>query len=134
MRRMFVLLAFAAAVSCGGGDSSTSPSDTTVSGTYTLRTVNRLPLPYTVAQNDSVTIQLLSDAFTLTEAKTWTELATRRATVSGQATTDSVTDAGTYVLNGTNITLISANGSTDGTVGGGVLTLANDAVIAVYQK
>ena len=134
MRRFFVLLVFATAVGCGG-DSSTSPTDTTVSGTYTLRTVNRIPLPFTVAQTDSITVELVSDAFTLTESRTWTESTVRRTTSSGQAVTDTVSDAGTFVLSGTNnITLISANGSTDGTIGGGVLTLGNDAVVAVYRK
>jgi hypothetical protein len=135
MRRLLTLLALAGAISCGG-DSPTSRTEVPIGGTYTLRTVNGLPLPYTVAQNASGTIELLSEAFTLTESRTWTQTTVRRTTPSGQAAvTDTVSDAGTFVLSGAdNITLISGNGSTDGTIGFGVLTLANDAVIAVYQK
>jgi hypothetical protein len=133
MRRFLALLAFATAVGCGG-ESPTSRADVPIGGTYTLRTVNGLPLPFTVAQQDSIKVELVSDAFTLTENRTWTQLTVRRTTAS-QAVTDTVSDAGTFVLSGAdNITLISGNGSTDGTIGFGVLTLGNDAVIAVYQK
>ena len=134
MRRFLVLLVVAAAVSCGG-DSSTSV-DVPVIGTYTLRSVNRTPLPFVVAQNDSVKFEIVSDAFTLADDRSWTEAGTSRTTANGQVSTDPIARSGTYVLGGgARITLISSNGdSTDGTIGGGTLTLANEAVVAVYQK
>jgi hypothetical protein len=132
MRRLVTLLVLATALACGG-DSSTSPSDT-VSGTYTLRTVNGVPLPFTVIQLDTFKYEITSDSFTLTENGTWTESGTDRTTDNGQVATGAVADSGTYVRNGTTITLISTNGSVDGTIGGGKLTLSNDAVVAVYQK
>ena len=133
MRSFFALLVIAASLGCGG-DSSTSPSNEPVSGTYTLRTVNRLPLPYIIADQDSIKVELLSDSFTLTEDRKWSEFGTRRVSFSGQVVIDTIANAGTYVLNAPTITLISTNGSTDGSVGGGKLTLTNDAVVAVYQK
>lgn len=133
MRRLAALLVLATVLGCGG-DSSTSPKDTAVTGTYNLKTVNRIPLPFIVLQSDSVKFEILNDAFTLKEDKTWSESGLTRTTYAGEVTTDPITDSGTYVLSGTNITLISTNGSVDGTVGGGTLTLVNDAVAAVYQK
>jgi hypothetical protein len=134
MRRFLVLLVVAAAVSCGG-DSSTS-ANTTVSGTYTLRSVNGLKLPFIVAENDSVRFEIVNDAFTLADDRSWTETGISRTTLNGQASTDSIARSGTYVLgNGTKITLISSNGDfSDGTIGGGTLTVINEAVSAVYQK
>ena len=133
MRRFFVPLLVATALACGG-DSSTSLANVPVPGTYTLRTINRLSLPYTILQQDSVKVELMGDSFTLADDRTWSEFGTRRITFSGQVVTDTIAFTGTYVLSGTRITLIEANGSTDGTIGGGTLTLTNDAVVAVYQK
>ena len=133
MRGFLTLLAVAASLSCGG-ESSTSPSNEPVPGTYTLRTVNRIGLPYVIADQDSIKVELLSDSFTLTDDKQWSEFGTRRLSFSGQVVIDTIADAGTYVLNAPTITLISANGSIDGSVSGGKLTLTNEAVVAVYQK
>jgi len=133
MRRFLTLLVVAGSLSCGG-DSSTSPANVPVPGTYTLRTINRLSLPYTILQQDSVKVELMGDSFTLADDRTWSEFGTRRVTFSGQVVTDTIAFTGTYVLSGNMITLIAANGSTDGTIGGGTLTLTNDAVVAVYQK
>ena len=133
MRRIAALLVLATVLGCGG-DSSTSPADTTVSGTYTLRTVNGIPLPFTVLQSDSLKFEIIGDAFTLKDDKTWSEAGMTRTTDAGQVSTDAIADSGTYVLRGSTVTLISANGSTDGTLSGGKLTLVNDAVVAIYQK
>lgn len=132
MRRFVSLLALATALGCGG-DSATNASDT-LSGTYTLRSVNGAPLPFTILQIDSLKVEVISDAFTLTDNKTWTRTGANRTTDGSQVTPGVIADSGTYVLNGTKITVISANGSTDGTLGGGKLTLTNDAVVAIYQK
>src|SRR5690242_13077725 len=123
MRRFLVLLVVAAAASCGG-DSSTS-TNVSVSGTYTLRSVNGLQLPFIVAQNDSAKFEILSDAFTLADDRSWTESGTSRTTLNGQATTGPIARSGTYVLgSGTKITLIASSGDfSDGTIGGGTLTV-----------
>ena len=133
MRRYFILLVVAAAVSCGG-DSATS-ANTPVSGTYTLRSVNGLQLPFLVAQNDSVKFEIVSDAFTLADDRSWTESGTSRTTLNGQVSPGTIARNGTYVLSGPKITLISSTGDfSDATIGGGTMTVTNDAVVAVYQK
>jgi hypothetical protein len=134
MRRFVALLVLATALACGGDSSTSTAVDVPVPGTYTLRTVNRIPLPFTVVKNDSVTFDITSDAFTLNDDRTFTQSGTSRTNFKGDVTTDVFGRTGTYVLNGTKITLISVDASTDGTIGGGTLTLTNDAVVAVYQK
>src|SRR5689334_6232684 len=105
MRRFAALLVLATVLGCGG-DSSTSPTDNVVPGTYNLKTVNRIPLPFTVLQSDSLKFEILNDAFTLKEDKTWVESGLTRTTYAGQVSTDPIADSGTYVLSGTKITLI----------------------------
>ena len=65
MRGFLTLLAVAASLSCGG-ESSTSPSNEPVPGTYTLRTVNRIGLPYVIADQDSIISQSLDGEATAT--------------------------------------------------------------------
>jgi hypothetical protein len=132
MRRFVALLVFATAVACGGD--STSPS-ATVSGTYTLQNVNGSQLPFTVFDVGTEKYEILTDAVILNEGGTWTESGTDRSTVSGQVTTSTITDAGTYTLNGTAITFVSAqSGTTNGSVGSGTLTITDQGIVAVYQK
>lgn len=133
VRGSYALLLVATSLSCGG-ESSTSPSNEPVTGTYTLRTINQIGLPYVIADQDSIKVELLSDSFTLTDDKKWSEFGTRRISFSGQVVIDTIADLGTYVLNAPTITLISTNGTIDGSVSGGTLTLKNAAVVAVYQK
>lgn len=133
VRGSCALLVVATSLGCGG-ESSTSPSNEPVTGTYTLRTINQIGLPYVIADQDSIKVELLSDSFTLTDDKKWSEFGTRRISFSGQVVIDTIADLGTYVLNAPTITLISTNGTIDGSVSGGTLTLKNAAVVAVYQK
>lgn len=133
VRGSYALLLVATSLGCGG-ESSTSPSNEPVTGTYTLRTINQIGLPYVIADQDSIKVELLSDSFTLTDDKKWSEFGTRRISFSGQVVIDTIADLGTYVLNAPTITLISTNGTIDGSVSGGTLTLKNAAVVAVYQK
>jgi hypothetical protein len=133
MRRFVALLVFAATVACGG-DSSTSPS-ASVTGTYTLKSVNGSQLPFTVFDFGTEKYEILDDAVILSEGGTWTESGTDRSTLNGQATTSTITDAGTYTLNGTAITFVSAQtGTTNGSVSSNTLTITDQGIVAVYQK
>jgi len=133
MRRLLALLVLSAAVACGG-DSSTNPS-ATLTGSYSLRTVNGSPVPYTVIQIGADKYEIVSDVVTLNEGGTWSESGTDRTTQSGQVTTGTITDNGTYTVNGTAITLISSqSGTVTGAVGAGTLTLTAEGIVLVYQK
>ena len=135
MRRFTVLLALAAVASCGG-DSSTSPS-VSVSGIYSLQTVNGAALPYTQPQDVYDKFEFLSDVRILSDSGTFTETYTNRQTQNGVATTFSRTVTGTYTVVGGGITFFHPEGNESGSVGAGKLTLRSPAdgiVAAVYQK
>ena len=133
MRRFVVLLALAAATACGG-DSSTSPS-ATVSGTYTLRSVNGSPVPYTFLQIGADKGEIVADTVIVNDGGTWSESGTVRTTQNGQVTSETVADGGTYTLTGTAITLVSTQfGPTNGSVGNGTLTITAEGLVAVYKK
>jgi hypothetical protein len=132
MRRLVALLALATAVACGGD--STSPS-ATVTGSYSLRTVNGSPVPYTVIQIGADKYEIVSDVVTINEGGTWSETGTDRTTQNGQVTNGTITDGGTYTLNGTAITFVSTeSGTVNGSVGGGTLTITAEGLALVYQK
>src|SRR4051794_13338614 len=67
-------------VAGGGGSNS-------LAGTYTLRTVNGLGLPYTYLTSGADRYEILDDVVTLTSAGGWTERWTERHTVGGAVTT-----------------------------------------------
>ena len=135
VRRIHVLAIALAFVTtgCSKKDSPTSPA--TIAGTYTLRTINGSPLPYTLVLAGMDKVELLDDAITLTDAGTFTRLGHFRTTFSGVVTTTPITDAGSYVRTGTAITFTSPqNGSVSGTVDNGTLTLNDEGLVGVYRR
>ena len=106
-----------------------------MSGSYSLRTVNGSPIPYTVIQIGADKYEIVSDVVTINEGGTWSETGTDRTTQNGQVTNGTITDNGTYTLNGTAITLVSTqSGTVNGAVGAGTLTITAEGVVLVYQK
>jgi len=85
MRRFVVLLAIATLAACGG-DSSTSPG--VVTGSYSLRTINGSPLPYTLIQIGADKIEITADVIILNEGGTFTETTSERTTENGVVTTE----------------------------------------------
>ena len=133
MRKFVAAIFLAAFVACGG-DSSTNPS-ASIAGTYTLRTVNGSALPFTVYSDVTTKIEVTDDAITLNDGGTFTESGHTRTTTNGRVTTESIVDAGTYVRNGTAITLKGADGTpTPGSLNGSSLTLTDTGISAVYSK
>jgi len=134
MRRFAALLALAAVVSCGG-ETPTSPS-VSLSGTYTLQTVNGMSLPYTYPQDTYDKFEFLSDVRVLSDSGTFTETYTNRQTENGQATTFTRTSTGTYTAVGGGITFFHPEGAEFGSVGVGTLTIrsVSAGVVALYQK
>lgn len=82
----------------GGGDA--------IPGTYTLRTVNGVNLPYVVVSGAD-TIAVLDDVLTLTAGGTWTEIGHALQSIGGVRSTRTLADQGTYTSTTTTITLTS---------------------------
>jgi heat shock protein HslJ len=136
MRRLVSLALALAVVACGSDDSSTTPTNSSVAGTWTLQTVNGAALPYT-ASPAPTKVEILSNTVTATSAGTWTSATQVRTTIGTQApVTATQNDAGTYTLSGNNVAINStANGAIGtGTISGNTLTLTQAAGVFVYKK
>lgn len=120
-------------VACGG-DKATGPN-TSVTGNYTLRTVNGINVPAVVFQNATEKDELTAGNINLNADKTWSGSLSARATnlTTGAMATVSVPANGTYTTNNGSITLTDAsdNSQLTGTVGGGTLTIAGNVGLGV---
>ena len=133
MRRLIVLL-IPVVLACGG-DSTTQPTMASVAGTWDLQTVNGVALPYVIFQTGSNKTELVSDVVTAVSTGSYTQVSTIRSTFSGQTTTQSTSNAGSFTLNGTAL-VFRANDGTGGTgsVSGNTFTLAMNGFAYVYRK
>ena len=134
MRRLFPVLALAMAVACGG-DKSTNPNSDSIEGTYSLRTVNGSPLPFTF-QSGTTSVTLTSDVITVAGNGSWTESIGYRQTANGQTTTGTDTDGGSWVRAGSSVTLNSSfgTGGYAGTYGNGSLTFSDAGFVEVFSR
>src|SRR5688500_203154 len=104
-----VILGFVVACSVACFDDSIVGSST-VSGTYTLRTVNGSPLPYVLSETATTKTELLDRAITLHEALTYIESGHLRTTENGEATTVTTQKSGSYALLGNSVAFSSNTG------------------------
>ncbi|HMA19630.1 MAG TPA: hypothetical protein VKO87_02440 [Gemmatimonadaceae bacterium] len=81
-----------------------------VTGTYTLRTVNGSSLPYTLPGGGTTKTEILDDVLNLYQGNTYSESGHMRVTVNGQVTTQIISEPGSYSLFGTSITFTSGDG------------------------
>jgi len=132
MKRFVAACVVLLAIACGD---STSPS-ASVAGTWTLQTVNGAPLPFVIAQVGADKIELTSDVITANSNGSFTQMTTVKTTESGQVTTESIPDAGTYTQNGTAVTFtFNSDGSSGtGTLNGNTVTVASQGFSLVYTR
>lgn len=134
MRRACILLVTLVLVACGG-DSTTQPTMASVAGTWNLQSVNGAALPYTISQSGSDSELLTGDVITATSSGSFTEITTYRVTQSGQTSTQTSSDAGSFSLNGTAVSFAFNSGSTGtGTLNGNTFTIAEGGVSFLYRK
>jgi hypothetical protein len=102
MRRLMILAPLAILAACAGNDASTitGTSITNVPGTYDLIAVNGASLPIMV-QAANPRIELIGERLDVKPGGTFTIATIRRNTsADGMVTVDTLTDAGTYGMNG----------------------------------
>ena len=130
MRRVLIGLVLVFSVACLG-DGLTGSS--TVTGAYTLRTINGSPLPYTIVASGK---EILDDVITLYQGGTYAESGHSRTTVNGQVTNATNTDTGSYVLLGTSITFHSSGGGLDVIAQGDgtTMTIVAPGLTKVFSK
>lgn len=133
MKKLF--LAFLCVTLACSSD-STGPTEASVAGTWTLQSINGTNLPFVFAQTGANKAEITADVLTVTSSGSFTQITTVRITENGQVTTQTVPDAGSYVLNGTNVTFqFQSDGSIGtGTVSGGTLTVSTPGFSYIYKK
>jgi len=128
MRKLICFALLAGLIACGG-DSATGPN-ASITGNYTLRTVNGNSVPAVVFQDAQVKEEVTAGNINLNADKTWSGSLSARATnlTNGATATVSVPANGTYTTNNGSITLTDASDNSQlvGTVGGGTLTIGGD--------
>jgi hypothetical protein len=133
MRRASVAFLATLCIGClGGGIVGSS----TVTGVYTLRSVNGSPLPFAISTTQTGKTEILDDAITLYEGFTFAELAHTRITTGGQVTEQAVNTTGSYSLMGNSVFLVGSSGgqSRVATVEANVMTFVNGGLTSIFKK
>jgi len=136
MRKLVALVALATLGACGSDNSTAAiPTPISIEGTWTLKTVNGAPLPFTLVQVGANKTEATSDQLTVTKT-TFTEVTQLRTTIDGEVTQSSVTDTGIYAVVGSNATFsFDSDGSKGvGTIGAGTLTIVQEGITLGYAK
>jgi len=133
--RSLISLALVILVACGD-DSTTAPTNDSVAGTWSLQSINGTGLPYVVFQIGADKVELVSDVVVAVASGAFTQTTVVRTTTSGQVTTESQADAGTWSLNGTAVTFqFNGDGTTGtGSISGNTMTIAESGFAFVYRK
>ena len=134
MRKLIGSILLAMVVACGG-DKATGPN-ASITGNYTLRTVNGNALPAVVFQNTTEKEELTAGNINLNADRTWSGSLSLRSTnlTNGATATLSLPANGTYTNNNGSLTLTDAsdNSQLTGTVGGGTLTIVGDTGLGSF--
>jgi hypothetical protein len=130
-----VLLGLAMLVSVGCFDDY-STGVGTITGAYTLRTINNSPLPYTINVNATTQKEIIDDMITLFSGGSYSRTQHSNTTVSGQTTSETYTESGGYVLLGTSVTLnpTPSGRSTITTIEGRTMTIVEDGITWTFMK
>jgi hypothetical protein len=130
-----VLLGLAMLVSVGCFDDY-STGVGTVTGTYTLRTINASPLPYTIDVDATTRKEIIDDMITLFSGGSYSRTQHANITVSGQTTSQTNTESGAYLLLGTSVTLnpSPAGRSTVTTIDGRTMTIVESGITWTFMK
>jgi hypothetical protein len=126
-----VTLAFAL-VACGD---STGPSDSSIAGTYSLSTVNGMPVPVTIFQIGDDKLEIATGTLTLGASNTFNLQIGLRYTEEGVVTTETDGTTGTYTRNGGSLVFTAIGGETSsGSVSGNSVTMSEEGLVLVFGK
>ena len=133
MRRGLVGLIVAFSAACLGEGLTGS---STITGDYTLRTINGSPLPYTISGSGANRTEIVGEVITLYQGGTYARSRDWRIVVNGQMTSESSAEAGSYTLLGTSVTLVNgANGQTTlASINASTMTIVKAGMTAVFTK
>jgi hypothetical protein len=104
MRRHLAVVALTLALPLAACADSTAPEDT-LSGTYTLETINGASLPWLAVDEAEGKVEVAGGSITLLADGTFTDRMTFRVTEGGVARSEDDTYTGTYIKTATGATL-----------------------------
>jgi hypothetical protein len=136
MRRLISIVMLGALVACGGGDKATGPGES-MSGDFTLRTLNGSNLPGLLFQDATGKLEVIAGNLNFNTDRTWSGAVTVRFTsIGGGASTQTAPRNGTYQLNGSAIVVRdNTNGSNyNGTISGNTLTASIQLVPGIVTE
>jgi hypothetical protein len=124
VQRLMTAVCAAAVLACGSAGPS-SPNTASAVGVWSVSQVNGSTLPYVVSGAGANRAELTALAFTIADGGGFTSTASYRTFVNNQPTTSQVTGTGTWVQQGSSLTLhVTSDGSTaSGAIAGDSLTL-----------
>ncbi len=131
---MTVVLAGGLLPACGDDD-STGPGS--VSGTYTLQTIDGTSLPFVLFQIGNDKIEITAGSVRLNSDNTYSISISLRLTRAGTVTTETDTGAGTYTASGSTIQFSDSGdgeGPFTGSISGNTLTIIDEGVAFVFTK
>lgn len=133
MVRAFLALAMLFSVACFN-DYATETE--TITGAYTLRTINASPLPYTIDVDASTQKEIVDDMITLFSGGSYSRTQHANTTVSGQTTSQTNVESGAYLLLGTSVTLNPSpvGRSTVTTIDGKTMTIVESGITWTFMK
>lgn len=111
MRRLLLLCAAVVAIACDSSKNSVDPAPRGVHGAYTLLSINGMPTPLLLGQNDTAKVELIQSIMTLSPDLSYNEIFSLRLTVPSGIQTQIDTLRGTFVLQGTTLTFQPSDGS-----------------------
>lgn len=124
----------AAIICCACKDSTVAVG--TIRGTYTLRTIDGVDLPFTISTANGAVTAVVADSITLLENGIFHEAGTRSVTTNGVTTTSKTSNYGSYSLLSTSCTLHSdVDGiNRTGQIEGATMTLLEPGHVDVFKK
>lgn len=128
----------ATAAGCGGDKNPNAPES--ITGTYTMRTVNGSPPPTVIAEYTdeagTYKLEVLSGSITLEQGGSYRESHTFRETIAGVVQPpEEVPEGGTWVRDGNAVTLRTSDGfAIVATYASGALTLAQGPFTVRYTR
>ena len=133
-RTLTLLLAFSLVLAC----SDSSGPDRGVVGTWRLQTIDGLPLPFSLPDPPVTSIEVTAEVITLVASGRFTDVNTFRITDGSKITSETDNAQGSYVVNGSTVTLTyDADGTVyTATVSGDTMTLYDPEIdlTFVYRR
>jgi hypothetical protein len=116
-------------------DSSGPGGESSITGTYILKTVNGSPLPFVLIQVGSDKLEIVSARLTLNSDMTFGDRSTIRLTEAGQVTTEEDMSVGTYTRTGNTVVLRFSDGAQQALViNGRALSGTIEGFSFVYER